>query len=333
MVSVGSRLKIQSVEHIALIAAIVKDPEFRPVQKPAGVHAVQRDEIADALRSVSQLESAARRPERSIGCRYRAVRLIHSEARARGHYNHQTGLIAIFGGRRALDHFHRLHRIHRQLVREDFALLIGNRLSIHRERIRSVIAQSMEQSVGIGGDAGRGQGHERAERGRLAFQRQLFEETAVDIGVRHRIDLDQVSRAGLDSHGSGRRPELQRDLGFDRDRRADVDILFSRGKARCGDGEVVVVKGNVVELKPAFATCFCSLTVMRHRIFNRDCGAGDCGAGRVGHRATNRTGRSAAARLRSLRQPILSRNRTKDKICQTNRCKFHNHQACEVWRV
>ena len=83
-----------------------------------------------------------------------AVRLSHAKTGAGGHVNDHAGLVAVFGRRRALDHFHGLYRVQRNLVREDFALLIRDRLAIERERVRRVIAQSVKQAVRIGGNAG-----------------------------------------------------------------------------------------------------------------------------------------------------------------------------------
>ena len=69
------------------------------------------------------------------------MRLRLPESRARRHLDHQAGLIAIFGRRGAFDHLHRLHGVERDLIREDFALLVGDGLAVERERVRSVIAE------------------------------------------------------------------------------------------------------------------------------------------------------------------------------------------------
>ena len=69
-------------------------------------------------------------------------------------------LSPIFGGRRAGDDLHRLDRIERNLVGENFALLVGDGLAIDRERVLGVIAQPVEQAVGIGRDSRRGQRHQ-----------------------------------------------------------------------------------------------------------------------------------------------------------------------------
>ena len=104
------------------------------------------------------------------------VRRGHALARARGHVDHDAGLVAIFGRRRARDDLHRLNRIQGNLVGEDLALLVGDGLAIDRERVLRVIAQSVEKAVGIGGDSRRRQRHQRTHRRRLALQRHLVEQ-------------------------------------------------------------------------------------------------------------------------------------------------------------
>ncbi len=46
-----------------------------------------------------------------------------------------------------------------------------------------MIAKAVEETVGVGSDAGGGQGNQGTERRRLAFEGKLIEETAVDVGV------------------------------------------------------------------------------------------------------------------------------------------------------
>ena len=79
----------------------------------------------------------------------------HALARARGRDNHHAGLASVFRGRRARDHFHGLNRVEGNLVGEDFALLVGDRLAVDGERIFRVVAQAVKETVGIGGDSRR----------------------------------------------------------------------------------------------------------------------------------------------------------------------------------
>ena len=59
-----------------------------------------------------------------------ALGRVDAEARPRRHNDYQAGLVAVFGGRRALDDFHGLDGIYGNLVRENLALLIRDRLAI-----------------------------------------------------------------------------------------------------------------------------------------------------------------------------------------------------------
>ena len=130
-------------------------------------------------------------------------------ARARGDVDDQAGLAAVFGRRRAVDHFKGLNRIHRDLVGKDFALLIGDGLAVHGERVFRMIAEPVEKPVRIRGDSGGCEGDQRAHGGRRAFQRDLVEKLAIDVGVRGRIIFDQIAAAstvtvaGCPSHLQG----------------------------------------------------------------------------------------------------------------------------------
>ncbi len=151
--------------------------------------------------SIGKIEAAVGGAESAVRSRDIAVRRGRAQARAGGHHDHQAGLAAILGGRRAFDHFHRLHGVDRDLIREDLALLVGNRLAVDGERVRGVIAESVEQAVGVGRNPWRGQRHQRTERRGLAFERQLVEKLAVHVGVsrrdRFRPDRLAVSRSRL----------------------------------------------------------------------------------------------------------------------------------------
>jgi hypothetical protein len=83
-----------------------------------------------------------------MGCSY-------ALARACGRNNHDTGLASVFRRRGTRDHFHGFDRINRKLVGKDFALLVRDRLAVDAERIRGVVADPVEETIGIGRDPGR----------------------------------------------------------------------------------------------------------------------------------------------------------------------------------
>jgi hypothetical protein len=55
------------------------------------------------------------------------------------------------------------------LIGEDLALLVGDGLAIDGERVGCVVAEAVEEPVGIGRDAGSGECDERTERRGLTF--------------------------------------------------------------------------------------------------------------------------------------------------------------------
>ena len=86
--------------------------------------------------------------------RHPKLRLSLAQARTRRNLYHQTCFVTVFRRRRAGNNLHRLDRIYRNLIRENLALLVGNRLTIDRERILRMIPETVEESVGVRHDPG-----------------------------------------------------------------------------------------------------------------------------------------------------------------------------------
>ena len=114
----------------------------------------------------------------------------HALSRAGGHVDHHTGFVSILGWRRSVDDFQGLNGVNRNLVGENLALLVRDRLAVHRERILRVVAQAVEKAVRIGRDARRCERHQRAERRRSAFERKSVESVARSTSV---CDVESVS--------------------------------------------------------------------------------------------------------------------------------------------
>ena len=148
-------LIVDAIEEILLVALVVKDNKLRRIEKAPSVQAVELKEVSSFLGAVSEIERTVGGAEVSIGRGNVSCGLGQSLSRAGRDVNDQAGLVAIFGGRRSGNHFDRLHGIGRELVGEDFALLVGHRLAINRKRIRRVIAEAMEETVGVGRHSGR----------------------------------------------------------------------------------------------------------------------------------------------------------------------------------
>src|SRR5215469_5383655 len=125
------KLKIDAVEKVFFIALIVDGMQFRRVQKAAGVEPVHRKEVPPFLRTIGHPESAGYRAEAAVTGGEAPCRGLNPKTRTRSHLNHQTGLVAILGGRTSGNGLQRLNRIQRNLIRENLALLIGDWLPIN----------------------------------------------------------------------------------------------------------------------------------------------------------------------------------------------------------
>jgi len=109
-----------------------------------------------------------------------------------------------------------------------------------------VIAQSMEQSVGISSNTRRGQGYQRAERRRLALQRQLIERVTIDVGVKRRVILHQIAARNFNDR---RLPtDGQSCFQRNRHRRPHIDVLTVGSISVDVYGDMIRVQGKIGEL-------------------------------------------------------------------------------------
>ena len=99
-----------------------------------------------------------------------------------------------------------------------------------------MIAEAMEEAVRVGGDAGRRQRHQRAERGRLALQRHLLEKTPVHVGMEGGIILHQIVTARYRDR-IGFSSQLEAYVRNHRHRGTDIDILRGGSKALPPDNQ------------------------------------------------------------------------------------------------
>ncbi len=56
-----------------------------------------------------------------------------------------------------------------------------------------MVAQAMEEAVGVGRNAGSGKRNQRAERRGCAFERYFVEQVAIYVDVKGRVILNQVA--------------------------------------------------------------------------------------------------------------------------------------------
>ena len=98
-----------------------------------------------------------------------------------------------------------------------------------------MVAEAVKEAVGVGGDAGRGERDQRAERGGRALQRHLVEQVAVNVDVESGVVFDQVAR-GLDRDGLAPAGDLQHQLEADPDDRVRISTFWLEcGKTVGGD--------------------------------------------------------------------------------------------------
>src|ERR1700694_5211225 len=140
------------------------DGELRRIKKAATVQTASRNEIAPLLATVTKVESDGRGAKTAIGSGEAPLRFRQPLARPRRNIDHDACLLAILSRGCAGDDLHRLNGIERNLVGENFALLVGDGLAIHGERILCVITKAMKESVRVRGDARRGERHQRTDR-------------------------------------------------------------------------------------------------------------------------------------------------------------------------
>ena len=149
-----------------------------------------------------------------------------------------------------------------------------------------MIAKSMEQAVGIRGDARSRESDQRAKRGRLAFQRKLLNQIAIQIGMESRIILNQISSACHRNRCRGR-AKLQSYLQRNRHSGADLHVLAVRSKAIGAHTEVIRVKGKIAELKSPRAVGLDLSGEPAHGVFNGNGRARHHRARAVYHRSLN----------------------------------------------
>ena len=143
----------------------MEDGELRRIEKAAGVETINLDKVPPLLAAIGQVEARKGRPEGAIRTGDAPGRLGNALAGARRGHDYQAGLAAVLGRRRAADHFDGLNRVGRNLVGEDLALLVGDRLAIDRKRVGCVVAQTVKEAVRVGRHTGSGERDQRTERG------------------------------------------------------------------------------------------------------------------------------------------------------------------------
>src|SRR5580704_10312100 len=107
---------VKAVEKVLFVAPIVQHFEFRRIEKPAGVQAIDSDKVSPLGASITEIEPGEGRTKRTVGGVYAAVRGGDAQARTCRRYNHNAGLASVFSWWCALDDLQGLNRIERNLI-------------------------------------------------------------------------------------------------------------------------------------------------------------------------------------------------------------------------
>ena len=133
------------------------------------------------------------------------------------------------------------------LVRVDAALLVGDRLVVDRELRLRVVADRMEEAVGIGHDARRGQRDDLVQPAGRRLDRQLRDQALIDVGVRGRIALEQILGVADDLAPRRRAGQRQRQVERDRHAAPHVDVALERLEPLGLDDDVIRIRRQVAE--------------------------------------------------------------------------------------
>src|SRR5260370_27200358 len=152
---VGCKAAVDAVKEVDFVTFVMEDGKLGTIKEPAGVQTIDFDEVSPVLAAVGKIEASGRGAERPVGRSYASVRSSRALPRTGGYVDDEAGLSTIFGGRGSRNRLNRLDRIRRNLIGEHLALLIGDRLSVYRKRVRGVVAKTMEKTLGIGHGTGR----------------------------------------------------------------------------------------------------------------------------------------------------------------------------------
>ena len=193
---VAAGFVIESVECVLLVATIVEDLILRTVEEASRVQTAGRNKVSPFLLPVGKIEAPGGSAESAVRGRDIPVGRSYSQARASGCHDDEAGFTAKIRRRRAFDDLHRLHGLHRQLIRENLALLVRNWLAVNGEGVRGVIAQPVEKTVGVGRNPWCGERHQRTELRRVALQGQLIEKFPIDVRVGVGIGFDEIPGFG-----------------------------------------------------------------------------------------------------------------------------------------
>ena len=147
-----------------------------------------------------------------------------------------------------------------------------------------MVAQSVEQTIGIGGNSWRRKSDQRTYRRGSAFQRHLIEQIAIHVSVKDGGLLQQVLAGAFNRYALFRTFHLERDIQGDRNDRSNINVLGIGGKAWPVDFEMIRIERNIGDSEFPCAVGHDGPVESAHRVANFYIRIGNHCACRIDHR-------------------------------------------------
>ena len=127
------QLKVEAIKYVFFIALGVNDCKLRRIEKASAVQPIHGDKIPPLRATIPEVDSSCGSAKTAIGGSNITVGRSHALSRTCGHIDDDACLFAKFGRWRTVNYFQRLDGIQRNLIRENLALLVSNRLAVQRK--------------------------------------------------------------------------------------------------------------------------------------------------------------------------------------------------------
>ncbi len=277
------RLQIDAIEERLIISDVVERAKLGCVQKTPAANAIRGKEIPESRVPETQPEGCGRGSERAVRRVHVPKSMRHAQPAPCRDAGDQAGLIAEFRIGRSGAEFHALNRAGRKLCREDLALLIADRLAVDHEADLRMIAQRVEESIGVGRDSAGAINDGLAQAAAGVDIGKLRNQAAVGIYVRGGIELQHVGSGGFDVHGGlgTNQRESRRDLHGDGV--AHRDVLREHQETGRGDFQMIRIRRNVADPVRSLGAGGDGLRIAGNSVANRNRRARHGGPARVHH--------------------------------------------------
>lgn len=174
---------VDAIEERLIIAVGVEGVDFGGVEIAAAVGGVSGEEVAEVLVADGERGIGAGGSEAAVGGTNAAFGMEGAESGLGGGAGDERGFVSVLGGNDAFYDLHGLDGVDGNLIGEGFALLIADGLAVDGVGGVGMFAERVEHAIGVGGDAGTGEGDGVADAVSAADERKLVDEIAADVGL------------------------------------------------------------------------------------------------------------------------------------------------------